>query len=137
VVPQFYLTGGGGTPIYMELWVQNYENSIVNHNHGTNNLYFRYFIDYTLGKYLAIGPEIEVLLGLDTAGKTPNAYGVDIGNVSKSGKPQTLASLPVGANINLANYGKGNNLMLFVGDETVKTPSHHHLAGRLTFIHNF
>ncbi|HTQ04905.1 MAG TPA: hypothetical protein VMI54_13660 [Polyangiaceae bacterium] len=137
LVPQFYITGGGGTPIYMELWVQNYENSLVNNSHGTNNLYFRYFIDYTLGKYLAIGPEIEMLLGLDTDGKLPNAYGADIGNVSKSGKPQTLASLPVGANINLANYGKGNNLMLFVGDETVKTPSHHHLAGRLTFIHNF
>ncbi len=136
LVPQFYITGGGGDPIYMELWVQNYENQVFNKATGTNNLYFRYFLDFTLCKYLALGPEVEALIGLNDAGKSPGLYAPDLGSV-KNGKPNTLVSLPVGVNVNLTNYGKNNTLMLFAGYETTKTPSHDHLAGRLTFIHNF
>jgi hypothetical protein len=137
LVPQLFVTGGGGEPIYMELWVQNYENQVFNKAGGTNNLYFRYFLDFTLAKCLALGPEVEALIGLNKAGKVPGAYAPDLGSVKKNGKPNTLVSLPVGLNVNLTNYGKNNNLMLFAGYETTKTPSHNHLAGRLTFIHNF
>jgi hypothetical protein len=137
LVPQLYITGGGGDPIYMELWVQNYENQVFNKAEGTNNLYFRYFLDFTLGKYMALGPEVEALIGLNKAGKLPNAYAPDLGSVKSSGKPNTLVSLPVGLNLNFTNYGKNNTLMIFAGYETTKTETHNHLAGRLTFIHNF
>jgi hypothetical protein len=137
LVPQFYLVGGGGDPIYMELWVQNYENQVFNKTHATNNLYFRYFLDFTLGKYMALGPEAELLMGLNKAGKVPGNYAPDLGSVKSSGKPNTIVSLPVGLNLNFTNYGKNNTLMIFAGYETTKTPSHNHLAGRLTFIHNF
>jgi hypothetical protein len=137
LVPQFYITGGGGDPIYMELWVQNYENQVFNKAQGTNNLYFRYFLDFTLGKYMALGPEIEALIGLNKAGKTPNAYAPDLGSLKSSGSPNTLVALPVGLNLNFTNYGKNNTLMIFAGYETTKTETHNHLAGRLTFIHNF
>jgi hypothetical protein len=136
LVPQLYITGGGGDPIYMELWVQNYENQVFDKTHATNNLYFRYFLDFTLGKYMALGPEVEALIGLNKAGKTPGLYAPDLGSTS-NGKPNTLVSLPVGLNVNFTNYGKNNTLMLFAGYETTRTPSHNHLAGRLTFIHNF
>jgi hypothetical protein len=121
----------------MELWVQNYENEVFNKKFGTNNLYFRYFIDFTLGKYLAVGPEAELLLGLNDNGKAPGAYAPDLGHVSNSGKANTLVSLPVGLNFNFTNYGKNNTLMIFAGYETTKTVTDKHLAGRLTFIHNF
>jgi hypothetical protein len=137
LVPQLYVTGGGGDPVYMELWVQNYENEVFSKTYGTNNLYFRYFIDFTLGKYMAVGPEAELLLGLNKNGKQPGAYASDLGHVSNSGKANTLVSLPVGLNFNFTNYGKNNTLMIFAGYETTKTPTDHHLAGRLTFIHNF
>lgn len=137
LVPQLFVTGGGGDPIYMELWVQNYENQIFDKTHATNNLYFRYFIDFTLGKYLALGPEVEALIGLNKAGKIPGNYAPDLGDIDDKGKPKTLVSLPVGLNVALNSYGKNNVLMLFAGYETQKTPSDNHLAGRLTFIHNF
>jgi hypothetical protein len=137
LVPQLYITGGGGDPIYMELWVQNYENQVFNKAGGTNNLYFRYFLDFTLGKYMALGPEVEALIGLNQAGKLPGLYAPDLGSYKDNGKPNTLVSLPVGLNLNFTNYGKNNTLMIFAGYETTKTPSHDHLAGRLTFIHNF
>jgi hypothetical protein len=137
LVPQLFITGGGGDPIYMELWVQNYENQIFNKKGGTNNLYFRYFIDFTLCRYLAVGPEAELLVGLNENGKTPGFYAPDLGHVSKSGKANALVSLPVGLNFNFTNYGKNNTLMIFAGYETTKTDSKNHVAGRLTFIHNF
>jgi len=137
LVPQLYITGGGGDPIYMELWIQNYENQVFDKTHATNNLYFRYFLDFTLGKYMALGPEVEALIGLNKAGKLPGLYAPDLGSYKDNGKPNTLVSLPVGINVNFTNYGKNNTLMLFAGYETTKTPSHNHLAGRLTFIHNF
>lgn len=137
LVPQLYITGGGGDPVYMELWVQNYENVVFSKALGTNNLYFRYFIDFTLGKYMAVGPEAELLIGLNKNGKLPGFYAPDLGHVSASGKANTIVSLPVGLNFNFTNYGKNNNLMLFAGYETMKTDTKAHLAGRLTFIHNF
>ena len=137
LVPQFYVTGGGGDPIYMELWVQNYENQVFDKTHQTNTLYFRYFLDFTLGRYMALGPEVEALIGLNKSGKIPGNYAPDLGSYKDSGKPNTLVSLPVGLNLNFTNYGKNNTLMIFAGYETTKTTTHDPLAGRLTFIHNF
>jgi hypothetical protein len=137
LVPQLYITGGGGDPIYMELWVQNYENQVFSKTYGTNNLYFRYFIDFTLGKYMALGPEAELLLGLNKNGKAPGGYAPDLGGLDDKGEGKGVVALPVGLNFNFTNYGKNNNLMIFAGYETTKTPSDAHLAGRLTFIHNF
>jgi hypothetical protein len=123
LVPQLYITGGPD-PIYMELWVQNYEYNVFLDG-GPNTLYFRFFIDYKLGKYIGIGPEVEATLGLNDDAKDLFASG------------ETLGSLPVGLNIMLSNYGRNNVLYIFGGYETQDTANDNHLAGRLTFVHNF
>jgi hypothetical protein len=129
LVPQLYLTGGPD-PIYMELWIQNYaytvfDKSNVTPTGGWNTLYARLFIDYKMGKYFGVGPEVEMLMALNDAAKTPPPD-------SKS-----LLSLPVGLNIMLSNYGKNNVFYIFGGWETQDTPNDEHVAGRLTFVHNF
>lgn len=126
LVPQLYVIGGP-SPIYMELWVQNYENGVFDKSGkttdgGGNTLYFRYFVDYMAGKYIGVGPEAELLLGLNSKSK----------NGDKS-----LLSLPVGLNVSLTSYGKNNSLVIFGGYETQDTENDKHLAGRLTFVHNF
>ena len=121
LVPQLYITGGPD-PIYMELWVQNYAYSVFDKG-APNSIYGRFFIDYKIGKYFGIGPEIEATLALNDGAK--NAAG------------DSLTSLPIGANIMLSNYGKNNTLYIFSGYETADTPNDAHLAGRLTFVHNF
>jgi hypothetical protein len=120
LVPQLYVTGGPD-PIYLELWVQNYANSIFAEDAG-NTLYFRFFVDYKLGKYFGIGPQIEALLGLNDAAKANG---------------ETLQLMPVGLSVMLSNYGKNNVFYIFGGYETQDTPGDNHLAGRLTFVHNF
>jgi hypothetical protein len=124
LVPQLYVTGAPD-PLYFELWVQNYENNVFDDTAGTNTLYFRFFIDYRLGKYFAVGPQVEATLALNDAAKGLFASG------------ETLGSLPVGASIMLSNYGKNNNLFIFAGYETQDTADDTHLAGRLSFVHNF
>jgi hypothetical protein len=121
LVPQLFVTGGPD-PIYMELWLQGFMNSVFNDTAGANTLYGRFFLDYKVGKYFAIGPEIEMTLGLNDAAKPGG---------------DTLLSLPIGANIMLPNYGQGNNFFIFAGYETQDTPNDSHLAGRLTFVRNF
>jgi len=127
LVPQFYLTGGPD-PVYMELWLQNYEygafdGSGVTAAGGGNTLYARYFIDYKFGKYFGVGPQAELTLGLNS--KSQNADG------------EALLSLPVGGNVMLSSYGKNNVMFLFLGYETQDTPNDAHVAGRFTFVHNF
>jgi hypothetical protein len=129
LVPQLYVTGGPD-PIYMELWVQNYaytvfDKSNVTPTGGANTLYFRFFVDYKVGKYFGVGPEVEATLGLNDAGKALFASG------------ETLGSLPIGLNVMLSNYGKSNVMYVFGGWETQDTPNDEHVAGRLTFVHNF
>ena len=126
LVPQFYLTGGPD-PIYMELWLQNYEYTVfdkagVSGTGGGNYLYGRYFIDYKAGKYFAVGPEVEFTLALNSKSKVGD---------------KSLTSLPVGLNVMLPNYGKNNNFFIFGGYETQDTANDKHLAGRLTFVRNF
>jgi len=125
LVPQFYLTGGPD-PIYTELWLQNYAYTVFDKTGGTatgggNYIYARWFIDYKLGKYAAVGPEVELTYALNS--KSQNADG------------DKLTSLPVGVNLMLPNYGKGNTFFIFAGYETVK--SENRLAGRLSFVRNF
>lgn len=131
LVPQLYVVGGPD-PIYAELWVQNYIYTIFDYPSedavGVNTLYFRLFVDYKVGKYFAIGPQVEATLAV-------------------SGDPEeTVTSLPVGASVMLSNYGVGNTLLAFLGYET-KEPARqiptgdgaeeHGLVGRLTFVKNF
>lgn len=94
-----------------------------------NYLYTRFFIDYKVGKYFAVGPQLEALLYV-------------------SGDGDSLGSLPVGGSVMLSNYGAGNSLFVFLGYETKKearagtdatggTFDDHGLVGRLTFVKNF
>ena len=131
LVPQLYITGGPD-PIYMELWLQHYAYTVFDKSGrtaaagstgGGHTMYGRFFIDYKIGKYFAVGPEIEATLALNS--KSKNAEG------------DSLTSLPIGANIMLSNYGKSNNLFIFAGYETADTPNDAHFAGRLTFVKNF
>lgn len=124
IVPQLYITGGPD-PVYLEFWFQNYENQVFDKAYGTNTAYFRFFIDYKLGKYFGLGPQVEATIGLNDAGKASFANG------------EALGSLPIGGNVMLSNYGKNNVLYFFAGYETQDTPNDKHLAGRLTFVHNF
>jgi hypothetical protein len=126
LVPQLYVTGGPD-PIYTELWLQNYAYTVFDKSGssftgGGNYIYGRFFIDYKVGKYFAVGPEIEFQLALNSKSKVND---------------KSLTSLPVGANIMLPNYGKGNNFFIFAGYETQDTPNDKKLAGRLTFVRNF
>lgn len=123
IVPQFYVTGGPD-PIYLELWVQNYLYTpldyVVDETPLENTLYFRFFVDYKIGKYIGIGPQVEPLLTL-------------------SGGGDTLTSLPVGGNLMFTNYGAGNSLFVFLGYETKDEAKVDDaaLVGRLTFVKNF
>ena len=134
IVPQLYVVGGPD-PIYLELWVQNYLYTPFDYPGGDpdgpggdppvvsdNTLYFRFFVDYKLSKYVAIGPQIEATLAV-------------------SGDGDTVTSLPVGGSLMLSNYGVGNALFIFLGYET-KEPARaavddNGLVGRLTFVKNF
>jgi hypothetical protein len=126
LVPQLYVTGGPD-PIYTELWLQNYEYTVfdksgVTATGGGNYIYGRFFIDYKVGKYFAVGPEIEFQLALNSKSKVND---------------KSLTSLPIGLNFMLPNYGKNNNFFIFAGYETQDTPNDKKLAGRLTFVRNF
>jgi hypothetical protein len=126
-VPQLYVVGGPD-PIYMELWLQNYAYTVfdkagVTPTGGMNTLYGRLFVDYKMGKYFGVGPEVEFLYGLN--------------DLSKTADDKALLSLPVGLNIMLSNYGKNNVFYIFGGWETQDTANDEHVAGRLTFVHNF
>jgi hypothetical protein len=129
LVPQLYVVGGP-SPIYSELWLQYYANSVFVDD-AANQLFGRLIVDYKLTDYVALGVEAD--LGFDS-------------KASDEGKGK-IVSLPVGVNVLLSNVGAASSFMGFLGYETqdgygtpaVETdpPPNNHLAGRLTFIHNF
>jgi hypothetical protein len=132
LVPQLFFVGGPD-PIYMELWLQNYAYTVFDKSGstlaqgstgGSNYIYGRLFVDYEIGKYAAIGPQLEMTLSLNSKLTTVDG-------------DKGIVSMPVGANVMLTNYGRNNSLIVFGGYETVETANDKRLAGRLTFIHNF
>ncbi len=123
IVPQFYATGGPD-PLYVELWLQYYMNKVFN-DQASNQVYGRLIVDYKLSDYVALGVEAD--MGFDSAG-VPNS----------DGEVKKLNSLPVGVNVLLSNVGAASSFMGFLGYETLDPGANdNHLAGRLTFIHNF
>ncbi|MDF3068284.1 MAG: putative secreted protein [Polyangiaceae bacterium] len=122
LVPQFYLTGGPG-PIYAELWFQYYNYKVF--DGASNQINMRLFVDYKLSDYVAIGPQIEL-----------NYDSVGIPNVA--GEAKKVYKMPVGGNVMFTNLGVNSTLLAFVGYETGEPYGlDNHLAGRLTYLHNF
>jgi hypothetical protein len=131
IVPQLYLTGGPD-PIYMELWVQMYLNSVFAEG-AANDVYTRLFINYKVSDYFQIGPEIEPTFFMNDAG----------------GRESGVGGFVLGGDVLLSNYGKGSSIQLFLGYETKKSARlpkdledpesdlTRGLAGRFTFVHNF
>ena len=78
---------------------------------GTNEVYTRNYLTYSLNKTLAIGPQVEAVL-------VGNGVGV--------------VSFVVGPRINIG-YGKNNTLGILVGYDTKKAEEQTGLTGRLSF----
>jgi hypothetical protein len=122
LVPQFYVAGGIG-PIYTELWFQFYDYKIF--DGPSNQINFRLFADYKISDYVAIGPEVDV--NYDS-----------VGFLNNKGENKKVYKLPIGPNLMISNLGAGSSLTAFVGYETGDpTAGKNHLAGRLTYVHNF
>lgn len=122
LVPQFYVTGGPG-PIYAEFWFQYYNYKVF--DGASNQINARLFVDYKLSDYVAVGPQVE--LNYDSVG-FPNAD-LELKKVYK---------MPIGGNVMFSNLGVNSSLLAFVGYETGDpTGQKNHLAGRLTYLHNF
>ncbi len=126
LVPQLYVTGGPD-PIYMELWIQDYQYQVFKDG-DNHDLYTRFFIDYKVSNFFALGPQVEPWFAL-------NKKNGD-GSERKSG----LTNLALGGNVMLTNYGKGGTLLLFAGYELKKDARDAYpgaFAGRFTFLYNF
>lgn len=122
IVPQFYVTGGPDK-IYAELWFQYYMYKPF--DGPSNQINSRLFVDYKISDYVAVGPQVE--LNYDSVG-FPNA----------DGEAKKVYKLPVGGNVMFSNLGLNSSLLAFVGYETGDpTGQKNHLAGRLTYVHNF
>lgn len=78
---------------------------------GTNEVYTRNYLTYSLNKTLAIGPQVEAVL-------VGNGVGV--------------VSFVVGPRINIG-YGENNTLGILVGYDTKKAEEQTGLTGRLSF----
>jgi len=130
LVPQLYLTGPLlDNKLYNELWIQYYNYKLVRDTGADTYLYVREFIDYKISDNVGVGPEIEL---------------------TQNFTQEKLTSLPIGANVML-NMGANSTFFGFLGYETNKTGAtvatiddmgmatavKHHLAGRLSFVHNF
>lgn len=116
IVPQLYVVGGPD-PVYLELWVQDF---LYMHDGENHDLYTRFFIDYKVSDYFAVGPQVEATFWLNN-------------------DRDTLGSLPVGVSIMLPNYGAAGTFLAFAGIETQEASqaNDHKLAGRLTWVKNF
>ena len=109
IAPQLftYLTAGS---IYFESWIQGFFNSPF--DYGDDSIYTRDFILYSLNDTVAIGPQVEVTIGLGDEGG--------------------LSSMVVGGRASIG-YGENNTLGIFVGFETQKEDEDTGLTGRMTF----
>jgi hypothetical protein len=122
IVPQFYVVGTLG-PMYTELWLQYYNyNTIYKYREkvnpaADNYLYLRFFADYMINDFIAVGPQIELTQDF-TAKK--------------------LGNMPVGANVFFSKAGAASTFQFFLGYETQKKNfGDNALAGRLSYVHNF
>ncbi len=118
IAPQLftYLTAGS---IYFESWIQGFFNTPF--DYGDDSLYTRNFILYSLNDTVAIGPQVEVTIGV---GGLADDY--------ESG----LSSMVVGGRANVG-YGENNTLGVFVGFETQKGDDETGLTGRMTFVRSW
>ena len=109
IAPQLftYLTAGS---IYFESWIQGFFNSPF--DYGDDSIYTRDFLLLSLNDTLAVGPQVEVTIGLGDEGG--------------------LSSMVVGGRANVG-YGENNTLGVFVGFETQKGDDETGLTGRMTF----
>ena len=110
IAPQLFTYLGAGS-IYFESWIQGFFNSPF--DYGDDSIYTRDFILYSVNDTLAIGPQVEVTLGLGDDGG--------------------LSSMVVGGRANVG-YGENNTLGIFVGFETQKEDDHTGITGRMTFL---
>jgi len=108
IAPQLftYLTAGS---IYFESWIQGFFNSPF--DYGDDSIYTRDFVLYSLNDTIAVGPQVEVTIGLGDDGG--------------------LSSMVVGGRANVG-YGENNTLGIFVGFETQKADDETGLTGRMT-----
>lgn len=77
-----------------------------------NEFYTRNYVTYSLNRTVAVGPQVEAVLGLGDEGK--------------------LFSLIFGARINIG-YGENNTLGILYGYDTKKADEESGLTGRLSF----
>ena len=110
IAPQLftYLTAGS---IYFESWIQGFFNSPF--DYGDDSIYTRDFVLLSLNDTIAVGPQVEVTIGLGDDGG--------------------LSSMVVGGRANVG-YGENNTLGVFVGFETQKEDEETGLTGRMTFV---
>jgi hypothetical protein len=121
LVPQLYLTGGPA-PIYSELWLQYYNYNTVHKYRdkvdaaADDFLYLRLFVDYKISDYVGVGPQFEL---------------------TQDFTAKEMTSMPIGANVFFFQAGAASTFQAFLGYETKKTFNDNHLAGRLSYVHNF
>jgi hypothetical protein len=121
LVPQLYVTGGPD-PIYAELWLQYYNyNSVHKYRDRVDSaaddyLYLRLFVDYKISDYVGVGPQFEL---------------------TQDFTAEEMISMPIGANVFFFQAGAASTFQAFLGYETKKTFNDNHLAGRLSYVHNF
>jgi hypothetical protein len=133
IVPQMY-TIFNGDMLYFESWIQVFLNSIPDYGAGGNTLYTRNFLLFKATDDFRIGPEVELTLGLNSAGKPIHP---------SSGDAKTLASLNFGPNISYNAFGDWQGqIILYLGVETQGAAKHgdrsdDNLIGRFSYVHYF
>ncbi len=111
IAPQLftYLTAGN---LYFESWIQGFFNTPFDED-ASDSFYTRNFLLLSLNDTLAVGPQVEMTLGLGDDGG--------------------LTSMIPGLQVNIA-YGENNTLGAFVGYETEKGDDDTGITGRMTFV---
>ena len=97
--------------IFFKSWTIGALYSVFNEERE-DELYTRNYLTYSLNRTVAIGPQVEAVMGL--------------------GDETKLLSLILGARINIG-YGENNTLGILVGYDTTKMEEQSGLTGRLSF----